>query len=118
MPIYVKPSVSFNGTSGHIDIMVVSAPVPHCIKLARMSRPLARWLFFLLVMNFNACRCQGAKGTLPKPPEDVVVVVPFDPSIAVGKMTASLGGTQWVRQTIDATLQYLCDALNACCAVV
>ena len=37
----------------------------------------------------HLCSCQP-KGTLPKPPEDVLVVVPFDPSITVGKMTVSL----------------------------
>ena len=47
-----QPSVSFNGASGHIDIMV------------------------------------GPKGTLPKPPEDVMVVVPFHANILVGNMNA------------------------------
>ena len=59
MPVYVKPSVSFNGQSGHIDIMV------------------------------------GPKGTLPKPPEDVMVVVPFDASITVGNMNVSMGSVNW-----------------------
>jgi hypothetical protein len=39
---------------------------------------------------------QGPKGTLAKPPEEVVVIIPFDVSITVGNMTASLGAVNWV----------------------
>ena len=55
LPVYVKPSISFNGSSGHIDIMV------------------------------------GPKGTLPKPPEDVSVVVPLAEGVMLGTLNASFG---------------------------
>jgi hypothetical protein len=37
LPIYVKPSVSFNGTSGHIDVMVVRAPPCASVRLRAQS---------------------------------------------------------------------------------
>ena len=49
LPIYVKPSVSFNGASGHIDIMVVS------MAAARPLRPF--WLLECVVALDPIDRC-------------------------------------------------------------